>query len=228
MDAADDFELDLDLPSLTLSLTEADVDLPSLTSAADPRKRPACNDGTASKRPAKINADPKQPAVVATKLVRSKATTATKPVERKAALKQPGASHIPSFPPGQEMQVTEIQGSEVFQWAHHMVRSIVNSKIGETSGPCYDEVEIVTECTGSSAAEIAAESCVNNYNCVCGQDLQMTVTSMSDIKQSCRTVAMRACPKAHCFGDLTRILPPEALNTANEHVVEMVLDKTRS
>ncbi len=74
---------------------------------------------------------------------------------------------------------------EVFSWAQRMC-----SKARKASGtPCpYRRVNVYTEFTGSTCAESAVESIVNNLPCK--QRPEVRFLSMADIKQSCRTVAM--------------------------------------
>ena len=128
------------------------------------------------------------------------------------------------FPSAKVIQESKVSGASLFGWPNEFMRALFHFEASGTAGGRYNGVELCTECTGSTAAEKATEALTNAYNArsPTKHNFKTQVTHMSDIKHSCRQLAISACPGAHCFGDLTKTLPKNTLDLAMEPVIEEV------
>ena len=84
-----------------------------------------------------------------------------------------------------DMEKWDWKNTEIFLWAKRICHEVNNMGFQESP---FRKVNVYTEFTGSSCAESAVESVVNNM--LGKHKIELRFKSMADIKTTCRTVCM--------------------------------------
>ena len=84
-----------------------------------------------------------------------------------------------------EMEKWDWKNTEIFLWAKRICHEL--NKMGFQESP-FRRVNVYTEFTGSTCAESAVESVVNNM--LGNHKIELRFKSMADIKTTCRKVCM--------------------------------------